>query len=299
MELHIDTEYEELIPPLTSEEFKGLEDNILENGFNPAFPIVTWNNTIVDGHNRYNVCNKHGIEFTTIAQEFSSRSAVLIWIIDNQLARRNINDLTRNYLLGTRYGEEKKSRGRNWVLFPHSEGINETAEKLAKQSNVGHATVERAGNFAKNVNKIVENTGISRKEILMGVIKSTMRDIENLVKLSPEMQNRVIKVTRETKTDIKDGMKKVEKEERERVTREIEENERHEREARKREREERERIEIERIKAERAEKERIENERIEKERLAREKAKKEKAEKERVRKEQLEKEKIERAIKKG
>ena len=52
-----------------NEERKRLENNILENGFNPAFPIITWNNTIVDGHNRYNICKKHGIEFSTISQE--------------------------------------------------------------------------------------------------------------------------------------------------------------------------------------------------------------------------------------
>jgi hypothetical protein len=75
--------FEELIPPRSQEEYESLEKNIVENGFNPAFPIIHWNETVIDGHNRYGICKKNNIEFTTIAQVFSSRAEALIWIIDN------------------------------------------------------------------------------------------------------------------------------------------------------------------------------------------------------------------------
>lgn len=135
IELKIDREFEELIPPLTEEEYKGLENNILENGFNPAFPIITWNGLIIDGHNRYSVCRRHGIEFKTIEQDFASRSAVLMWIMDNQLARRNINLITRKYLTGRRYKEEKKAVG--GYDYVRSGGSNfppiKTAERIGAQ----------------------------------------------------------------------------------------------------------------------------------------------------------------------
>ena len=63
MEFIIDAEFRDLIPPLTEEEYQGLEKNLLENGFNPAFPILVWKgqNIIVDGHNRYSICVKHNL----------------------------------------------------------------------------------------------------------------------------------------------------------------------------------------------------------------------------------------------
>jgi hypothetical protein len=85
----------------------------VENGFNPAFPVIIWNNTLIDGHNRYSICQKHNIEFTTIEQDFASRDEAYAWIIDNQLARRNINSITRDNLIGRRYKVEKKVWGTN------------------------------------------------------------------------------------------------------------------------------------------------------------------------------------------
>ena len=50
-ELKTDPEYESIIPKLTDEEFKQLEENLLADGV--LAPLIVWNGTIVDGHNRY------------------------------------------------------------------------------------------------------------------------------------------------------------------------------------------------------------------------------------------------------
>jgi Predicted transcriptional regulators len=104
MELKIDSEFRALIPPLSQEEINGLESSIVENGYNSAFPIIVWKGQeiVVDGHNRYSICQKHGLPFKTVEQEFASRYEVVAWIIKNQLARRNVNKLTRLYLIGRR-----------------------------------------------------------------------------------------------------------------------------------------------------------------------------------------------------
>jgi hypothetical protein len=62
--------------------------------------------------------------------------------------------------IGKRYKEEKKEHGGDRVSSPHSEDLKRTAQKIAEQSKVGHATVERAEKFAKAVDKVAENTGI-------------------------------------------------------------------------------------------------------------------------------------------
>ena len=50
--LKIDPEFQSQIPPLTDDEFKQLEENILKEG-KLLSPLIVWNNTLVDGHNRY------------------------------------------------------------------------------------------------------------------------------------------------------------------------------------------------------------------------------------------------------
>lgn len=42
-ELKIDPELRDLLPPLTDDEYKQLEKNIVENGFDKNFPIMEWN----------------------------------------------------------------------------------------------------------------------------------------------------------------------------------------------------------------------------------------------------------------
>ena len=50
--LKIDPEFQSQIPPLTDDEYKQLEENILREG-KLLSPLIVWNNTLVDGHNRY------------------------------------------------------------------------------------------------------------------------------------------------------------------------------------------------------------------------------------------------------
>ena len=56
--LKIDPEFQSQIPPLTDDEFKQLEENILKEG-KLLSPLIVWNNTLVDGHNRYTILQKH------------------------------------------------------------------------------------------------------------------------------------------------------------------------------------------------------------------------------------------------
>mgnify|MGYP000647673176 CR=1 FL=1 len=72
-------------------------------------PIIVWNKTILDGHNRYNILRKHSfIEYEIKEMEFSSRQEALIWICNHQLGRRNLTPERRKYLIGTRYEAEKQ-----------------------------------------------------------------------------------------------------------------------------------------------------------------------------------------------
>ena len=86
--LTIDKEFKELIPPLTEDEYNGLEQSLLNEGCRDA--LVVWDDILVDGHNRYEICQKHNIPYKTINKEFDTRDDVIVWIIKNQFSRRNL-----------------------------------------------------------------------------------------------------------------------------------------------------------------------------------------------------------------
>jgi len=88
--IKIDPEFQALIPPLATEERQQLEANILADGCRD--PLVVWNGTLIDGHNRYEICTRHGLPYSTVDREFESRDAVKVWMIDNQKGRRNLTD---------------------------------------------------------------------------------------------------------------------------------------------------------------------------------------------------------------
>ena len=90
MELRIDPELKKLCPPLSADEKKQLEENILAEGCRDA--LVVWNGLIVDGHNRYEICQRLGIEFQTKAMEFENIEQAKVWMINNQQGRRNLTD---------------------------------------------------------------------------------------------------------------------------------------------------------------------------------------------------------------
>lgn len=86
----INQEFEKLIPPLSKEEFEQLEKNILADGIRDA--LVTWNNFLLDGHNRLKIAEKHSLKYSVAGKNFEDEEAAKIWMIDNQQGRRNLSD---------------------------------------------------------------------------------------------------------------------------------------------------------------------------------------------------------------
>ena len=93
MGLTIDPEFQAIAPPLKEAEMKLLEESILEKGC--LEPILVWYGIIIDGHNRYKICGEHHIPYETQNIEFKNRMEAKLWIIKNQLGRRNLNAFQR------------------------------------------------------------------------------------------------------------------------------------------------------------------------------------------------------------
>ena len=76
------------IPPLRPEELNQLEENIKREGCRS--PLVVWNGVLVDGHNRYDICRRNGLPFAIEQRSFADLDAVIVWVEENQLGRRNL-----------------------------------------------------------------------------------------------------------------------------------------------------------------------------------------------------------------
>ena len=120
-QLNINPVFRDLIQSLTADEFKQLEDNVLAEGIRDA--IVVWNDTIVDGHNRYQLAQKHSIQFDLHEVDFNSQDEAVLWIIDNQLGRRNLTDFVKLELQQKR-ADVLYEQGRNVMSVASQEQVN-------------------------------------------------------------------------------------------------------------------------------------------------------------------------------
>lgn len=201
MELRIDPEFEGKIPPLTTEEFQQLENNILADGV-VINPIIVWDGVIVDGHNRYRIVNKHPeIRFSTCEKTFSDRYEAIAWICKNQLGRRNLTKEQKKYLIGKQYEAEKAShggdRGNQYTNLASSQIGNlpnkeKTCERIAGENGISKNSVLRAEAFSKAVDIADEVEPGIRDEILAGKIKPTEKDVHALARADPEERPAII-----------------------------------------------------------------------------------------------------------
>lgn len=207
MELRIDPEFEGKIPPLTTEEFQQLENNILADGV-VINPIIVWDGVIVDGHNRYRIVSKHPeIRFSTCEKTFADRYEAIAWICKNQLGRRNLTLEQKKYLIGKQYEAEKAShggvRGNQYTSLASCQIDNlpnkeKTCERIAKENGISSRSVCRAEAFSKAVDIADEIEPGIRDEILAGKIKPTEKDVHALARADPEGRPAIIEEMRKS-----------------------------------------------------------------------------------------------------
>ncbi len=159
MTLKFDGEFQSLIPLLSTEELKQLEDNLLKEGWRENEAIVSWNGFIVDGHNRFTLCKKHGIEFVEAKKEFKDKTEAMVWIIDNQLGRRNISVFVRIKLALKKaeflkpMAEEKQRESGGAVPQKSAKPPIDIRDNVAKIAKTSHDTVSKVKYLLENADK--------------------------------------------------------------------------------------------------------------------------------------------------
>jgi hypothetical protein len=184
-------ELRDFIPPLSDEESLQLEQNILKYGCKDA--LLVWETTrsvaglsttedgtpayiLIDGHNRYRICQANQLNFNIQLLSFSSLKEVKDYMIDLQLGRRNLTPQQASYFRGLRYNNEKTERGKydritdegliNVDDYFESKKVKvSTASKLSEEYKVSPATIRRDAEFAEGLGKLSTTL---RNEVLAG-----------------------------------------------------------------------------------------------------------------------------------
>lgn len=147
MNIKIKEEFKQLIPPLTTEEYKQLEVNCIEEGIREK--ILLWNEYIIDGHNRYEIAQNNNLEFETESKTFNSEDEVKEWMILNQFGRRNLSNYQRSVLalqledvFRAKAKEKQKEAGGALPQISAKAPI-ETRKELSKVAAVSHDTISK------------------------------------------------------------------------------------------------------------------------------------------------------------
>lgn len=184
----IDPEFKRLLPELSRIELEYLEANIIQDGCRD--PIVVWNNIIVDGHHRYEICKRHRINFKTESLNLSCREEALRWICINQVGRRNISPELLRYQIGKRYNVEKvlsahNPAGRNQytevasdvIMRPPAERRMGTAATIGKAYNISHFAVHSYKDIATAIDTIAEKDVRLSELYLSGKLRIKREDL--------------------------------------------------------------------------------------------------------------------------
>lgn len=133
-----------------------LEASIVANGCES--PLTVWNDTIVDGHNRYDICQQYSIPFAVLEKEFADRDAALMWMIQTQLGRRNLSTYQKGELalrfepLIKAQAKERQGRRTDLLDIPQisseSSADTETREQIGKLAGVSHDTIKKVKKLA-------------------------------------------------------------------------------------------------------------------------------------------------------
>lgn len=235
-EIQILPELKELIPPLSSEEFTQLADNIKKDGCREA--ILIWETkkikidadsltpdavvyVLIDGHNRFEICTTFNLDFKIHIVNYENLDQVKDFMIDNQLGRRNITVEQASYLRGLKYNAEKKNRGQysremqsGQNVHFDEKGSKKTAQKLAEQYHVNEKTIRRDADYADGIellptelkqNILAGKSNFSKSEIIeLGKIKGTPEVTTKVNQLLLKNINGEASVEKKTNSPVKE-----------------------------------------------------------------------------------------------
>ena len=176
-------ELREHIIPLGEEELFLLEKSIINEGCRE--PLIVWEKTddqlvLVDGHNRFKICQKNNIPFKVKKIKFGNIEEAKLWMIDNQMGRRNLTPDQMSYYRGLKYLTLKKKKGGYDNVKSKGQIETSTSEVVAKFFHVSESTIKRDAKFAEGLNIVGRTNPKLKTKILTAEAKVKKSDVQAL-----------------------------------------------------------------------------------------------------------------------
>ena len=171
-------EMEQLLPPLSGEQFSSLENDILENGCYAPI-IVNEDMVIVDGHNRFRICEKHGLPYKMLVFSFVGLLEAKQWALDTQKGRRNLDKWELGQIAlrlkpdiearakanQSSAGGDKSDKGALSVNSPKALQPIDTRKEMARAVGIGEQVMGRIAQLSENappsLKEALENKKVS------------------------------------------------------------------------------------------------------------------------------------------
>ena len=149
----VDPEFQALCRKLKPEEYSQLRENIVRDGCRDSLVLWQEEDILLDGHNRYDICEEHKVPYHVKSIQLPGRDAAKLWIIRNQFGRRNLTAYQRAVLalamepLLAETARERQREGGQTKL-PQNSGEakrnRETDRQLADEAGLSHDTIAKA-----------------------------------------------------------------------------------------------------------------------------------------------------------
>lgn len=181
----IDPEFRDLLPAV--DDVSRLRAKIELEGWSEE-PVTVWqhHNILLDGHNRVGIWKERGDDGPPVRElKFANREAAFHWVVNNQIARRNLTPEQQKYVLGLKYKAEKgvhgapegnrraqKQKDQNDLSVSTPRTSNPTAERIGRENGgVSQAVVRRAENYADAVDDLDKRGVLPKADLLTGKVK--------------------------------------------------------------------------------------------------------------------------------
>lgn len=210
----IDPEFKNKIPSMPKEDFDGLRNDIVSDGY-VRDPLVVWKeeNTLVDGHHRWQIIQDNyellKDKYKVVYKSFPDRWAAIAWICANQLHKHNMNETQRLDLIRSEYEAKKKSerfRGNQYTndgsdeIHRKHKGKNATRKSVAEEHGITEWEVQKAVEFGRGLDSADAVIPGFKNKVLSGEVVANNRDIASMRYMNQEE-------IKETVADICSGKK--------------------------------------------------------------------------------------------
>ena len=182
-------EIRHLIQPREPSEYAELQASILAEGCHE--PVTVWQDTIVDGWHRWNICERFNIPYEVKDISDKPWQQVIRDVCDAQLQRADISFAMRRYLVGKSFHailEERKeqylaSHPNRQHLPLHAVPKQKTAREVAGEFNMSYATILKYEAYAAAVDIIREKYEPLANTILFGSVRLSQDNATQLAQL--------------------------------------------------------------------------------------------------------------------